>query len=160
DCFASLAMTRKRSERTARLFEKLSLFWRRDSSEYAVAMRKATKSIDNRPVSFRPFLQLRIAEARHQCHGARLRLAIFCMPERQIQKHPLVLGQGGVKSSGDTSFRHRERPWIGGECARRAAEHVARHLVEHDHRSKRGPRISQEGIGQEAFVCARHEAFM
>jgi hypothetical protein len=48
-----------------------------------------------------------------------------------------------------------QRQWIGGKCARRVAEHVARHLVKHDHRSKRGLRISQE-----AFLSAGQQNFM
>src|SRR6476469_2738691 len=77
------------------------------------------------------------------------------MLERQVQKHALVVGQAGFKSSDDGSLRHRERLWIGGKRARRAAKHIARHLVEHDHRSKRGLRISQEAV-----ISAGHDTFM
>jgi len=118
-------------------------------------MRKAPKSVNNCLVSFRPLLQLRITEARHQCDRASLPLAILCMLERQIQKHTLVLGQAEVKSSDDGSLCHGERLWIGGKCARRVAEHVARHLVQNDHGGKRGL-----GIGQQAVISAGRENFM
>src|SRR5262249_53732391 len=66
-----------RSEGAVRLFEKHGFLWGRDSSKYAVAMRKAPKSVNNRPVSFGPSLQLRITEACRQCDRANLRLAIL-----------------------------------------------------------------------------------
>src|SRR5262249_41679836 len=66
-----------RSEGVVRLFEKLGFLWGRVSSKHAVTMRKAPKSVNNRPVSFRPPLQLRITEARRQCDRASLRLAIL-----------------------------------------------------------------------------------
>ena len=62
-------------------------------------MRKASKSVDNRPMSFGPLLPLRITKARHQCDRASLRLAVLRMFEWQIQKHALLLGQAGVKPS-------------------------------------------------------------
>ena|SRR6516165_9561996 len=79
------------------------------------------------------------------------------MLERQIQKVALVLGEARVKSSGDGGLRHLERLWISGKRARRVAEHIARHLVKHDHRSKRGLRISQKAVvsaGRENFMQA------
>jgi hypothetical protein len=120
-------------------------------------MWETTKSVNNRPVSFRPLLQLRITEARHECDRTGLRLEILRMLERQIQKHALVLGQAGVESSDDGGLRYPERLWIGRKCARRVAEHIARHLIKHDHCSKRGLRISQEAVmsaGDENFMQA------
>jgi hypothetical protein len=69
--------TRFASEGAARLFEKLRFLWGRGSSKYAIAMREAAKSVNDRPVSFRPPALLRITEARHQCDPAGLRLAIL-----------------------------------------------------------------------------------
>jgi hypothetical protein len=60
---------------SVRLLEKLDFLWGGDSSKYAVAMRKAAKSVNNRLVSFRPLLQPRITEARHQCDRAGLPIA-------------------------------------------------------------------------------------
>jgi hypothetical protein len=143
------------SEGTVRLFEKLGFLRSGDSTKYAIAMRKTPKSVNNCPVSVRPLLQLRIAKARRQCDRARLRLTILRMLERQIQKHTLVFGQPGVETSDDGRLCQPERLWIGGKCARRVTEHIARHLVQHDHRSKRGLRI-----GQKIVTCAAHQSCM
>jgi hypothetical protein len=150
-----------RSERAVRLFEKLGLLQRRVSSEYGVAMRKATKSVDNRPVSFRPF---------------------FAIPDRRglppVRPRGFATGDPQHVRTADTE--NSVRPSSGGRQilgrwrppppkvpadrrrmrARRVAEHIARHLVKHDHRGKRDLCVSQQGIGQRSFASARHETFV
>src|SRR5215470_4446156 len=77
------------------------------------------------------------------------------MLERKIQKHALVFAQNGVESQCDGGLGDRERLWIRGKRARRIAEDIARHLVQHDHRSKGGLRI-----GQEPAIASRRENLM
>jgi len=53
---------------------------------------------------------------------------------------PLVAQERPVERALERAPRHRERPGIARECARGAAEHVARELVEDDDQRERGER--------------------
>jgi hypothetical protein len=56
--------------------------------------------------------------------------------ERHVEKPALLTIELPVEAGGDRMLRNRQRQRIGCERARRAAEHVARELVEHEHRGE------------------------
>src|SRR5688572_10650845 len=106
-------------------------------------MGKAAEATDDLPVLARP-LEIRIALEQPHCELLVLvRLAVL---ERQVDKRALVWRQALVPAALDDRARRFARERIGGKRARRAAEHVARELIEQDHQREAARGILAPGL--------------
>src|SRR5262249_61666324 len=125
----------------AGLLQERDLLRRRSAPERKIAMREAAEAVDDRLVRLSPPGELGIAQRGHQRDAALLRLAVLGVLERQVEEHALVFREAGIEALGDGALSHPAGLIIGGEGARRIAEYVARHLIEHDDGGQRGAGI-------------------
>src|ERR1041384_3486266 len=138
----------RRLKRRSRLLEELDLLGGGFSAESGVAVRKAAEARDDLVVASRAFDVLPVGGVK-QGKRAPLRREVLRVHERQVDKGALNRREQAVKLPRDRSSRRGERQGIARKRARRAAEHVARKLVEHDDQRERSERS-----GLPAFALA------
>lgn len=86
---------------------------------------------------------------------------ILRMHEGEIEEAPFGVGECAVEPAGNRACSDRVREMIGRKGARRALEHVARELVEHDDKGKRplrGPLPVGQPSCRGAFVIGQEPA--
>jgi hypothetical protein len=103
-------------------------------------MREAAEPLDDDLVRNGMAQRLVIAERREQLDGAVLVGQAFAVLEGQVKEQTLVPGHAPIEARRNRILRQGEGQRIGGKGARRAAEHVARELVEDDHEREGGER--------------------
>jgi hypothetical protein len=76
--------------------------------------------------------EFRITEARHQLDAARLVVYVLGVLKAKVEECALVLRQFGVEAAHDRAIRSCTGLGVRRKGPRRAAEHVARELIEGD----------------------------
>src|SRR5258708_20232127 len=102
-------------------------------------MRKASEAPDDVGVNLGISVGLAVAGAARQGKRPFLVDEILGMLEGQVEEHAFGARGAGVETMRDGTVRNRARERIGRECARAAAKHVARKLIDQD--EKREPTI-------------------
>jgi glutaryl-CoA dehydrogenase len=115
-------------------------------------MRETAEAVNDRFVRHSVFYLLRVAEAAEEGDGASLHGRVLAVLERQIEKQFLVFRKASIETKGDGLAGQGQRLRVGGESARRAAEHIARKLIEGDHRGKH-----RLGAGQQLGIPGRRD---
>src|SRR5688572_30621829 len=150
---------RDRLKARARLPEEIDLLGRAGTPEDRVAVGKAPEALDDVAMRERVGISVRGfregAQRLNELAGAQLIRQRLAVLERQIDEQALHRQQLAVVCLRQRMARGLEGERVGGEGARRAAEHVARKLVEqHDERQAIAWRLlpAREPAGSRRFV--------
>src|SRR5205814_716160 len=140
-------------------FQEFDLFGRAGAPERRVAVRKAPETLDDVAVSQSVASGVLGFRKRRERGGelARLQLVLerLAVLEGQVGEHALDRQHVAIVSPGNRVARRLQRQRVGGKRARRAAEKLARELVERDDaREAIGAALQPfaPGAGSEFFV--------
>src|SRR5215213_7820798 len=110
--------------------EKLDFFSGRLTAESSIAMWEAPKALHDVAMLLRVVECVRITEACEQFERSSLQLPALAVLKRHVEKDALITIKLQVEADDDCLLRNGECCRIAGECTRRAAEQIARKLIQ------------------------------